>query len=718
MSSLFLFILFSLVGAAAFFFAGLLLLPRRSLAGSATSPPGLSLNTNPNDHPTVDLKKSGALVALCESGSADEKGEGTSEPPAEWEETRKRDAEKLSATERERDLLRMELEEIRKREGEKLVVLERERDRLRIELEQAYKSENDKPGASAHEPGSGDSESSHKLASVERERDRLRTELELLRKHEPDKSGPGEHDPARGDAEQKREVEKLKSCERERDWLRSELERTREQGRKSQERVRVLETESRTAREREEKAAAAQQQRLTTAMNERQEQEATWRKQKEELSTQLAQQKTENQRLQQQFQGLQTRENTERQELDRLRASQQTAAQEKQRGQESANAQEKLALTQEKTRLQTALQAAEKREAEALARLAQVETEGRSKAGAAEENLRTQQSHLQAEVEKLTREIERRQSEATQLREQNQKLSETASLNDDELVKTRAQANKLSESLRAAEARLAEGEHQAQDKRAHAAQPQPDHSGELKEAKAQLAVAQEENRKLRGQVEEQRAHKGGGDEVDRLNAEQKRLRLDAEMMARRLQELQQGQNEIASLRSQAAEAEALNEEVNYLRRREQELEARLYASGFRVTHDPPPAAKPSGTSAPSGTLESNLNALVKSPGPRTAVLADTQGFLIARAGESVVEEGLAAFAAVVAEMVTRARSMLPLADVESVRLTDANKTILTCRLFETEDMVLGVATLGSDEPPAEGAKKAVVGLSAILATQK
>jgi predicted regulator of Ras-like GTPase activity (Roadblock/LC7/MglB family) len=113
-------------------------------------------------------------------------------------------------------------------------------------------------------------------------------------------------------------------------------------------------------------------------------------------------------------------------------------------------------------------------------------------------------------------------------------------------------------------------------------------------------------------------------------------------------------------------------------------------------------------------METNLHTLVGAGGPRTAVLADAQGFLIASAGESAAQEGLAAFAAVAGEMVSRARMLLPLAEVESVRITDKNSTVLTCHLFESSGEGLGLATLGPGGPEAENTARAIVELAAIV----
>jgi hypothetical protein len=96
------------------------------------------------------------------------------------------------------------------------------------------------------------------------------------------------------------------------------------------------------------------------------------------------------------------------------------------------------------------------------------------------------------------------------------------------------------------------------------------------------------------------------------------------------------------------------------------------------------------------------------------VLADAQGFLIAGAGESGAQEGLAAFAAVAGEMVSRARMLLPLAEVDSLRVTDRNSMVLTCHLFQSAGEGLGVTTLGPGEPEAGNTARAIVELAAIV----
>jgi len=166
--------------------------------------------------------------------------------------------------------------------------------------------------------------------------------------------------------------------------------------------------------------------------------------------------------------------------------------------------------------------------------------------------------------------------------------------------------------------------------------------------------------------------------------------------------------------SEAAEAASLTEEVAYLRRREKDLEAQLYANGFYASREMPAVSGELLAQKPVSDMETNLHTLVGEGGPRSAVLADAQGFLIASAGESVAQEGLAAFAAVAGEMVARARALLPLADVDSVRVVDRNSMVLTCHLFDSAGEGLGIATLGPGEPKPENTVCAVAELAAIV----
>jgi hypothetical protein len=342
-------------------------------------------------------------------------------------------------------------------------------------------------------------------------------------------------------------------------------------------------------------------------------------------------------------------------------------------------------------------------------------------------------SALQAEKQKIVEQLQQLRDEQAEGREQNQQLTLAVQAAEEALAAERAQTRVAAEALRAVDERLRDLDRLArenaelraeQTRIGEEAKWAVSHEGEARDAKVELAAAQaklaelgevlQENRKLRDDISELREHQADSGELERLTAEHKQLRLDAELMARRLQELKLDQAELVPLRAQAAEAASLLEEVTYLRRREKDLEAQLYASGFYASREMPAVSGEIFVQTPVSNMETNLDSLLDEGGPRTAVLADAQGFLIAGAGESFAQEGLAAFAAVAGDMVSRVRMLLPLAEIRSVRVKDANSMVLTCHLFDSDAQGLGIATLGPGESPAENTQRAIVELAAIV----
>jgi hypothetical protein len=366
-------------------------------------------------------------------------------------------------------------------------------------------------------------------------------------------------------------------------------------------------------------------------------------------------------------------------------------------------------------------------------KLADAEAEGRARLVAAERDMSGAVSALDSERQQIAQQLEHLRLEQEKDRQQSQRLVLALQTAESALAAERAHAQAMNDALRAAEARLSELDRlvrenaelrDEQSRVADQAALESTRDVEVRDAKVALATAQaklaelaqvlNENRRLRDEIAELRAHQGDSAELERVTAAHKQIRLDAELMARRLQELQHLETELVPLRAQAAEAASLLEEARYLRRREKDLEAQLYAAGLRASREMPQAGGESMVQTPVTNMEANLDSLVGEGGPRTAVLADAQGFLIAGAGESFAQEGLAAFAAVASDLVGRARMLLPLADVRSVRVTDANHMILTCHLFDSDGQGLGVATLGPGEATAEKTQQAIVELDAIV----
>jgi hypothetical protein len=548
---------------------------------------------------------------------------------------------------------------------------------------------------------------------------------------------------AQAKAECEREEKKRGLAERERDSARAEAERLSAKERTLAERLHSAEDQNRAAFEREEKNAEAWAAQLQASKDEQKRLDHALHEELDQLRGKTGNQEAELVRLVKELEQQRSEAGTQQADRDRLQASlieerdrHLARAAELEQSLEDLRARSQQPNEDEvraRERLQSALLAAEERERAMLVRLAEGETSEHGQAAAAEEALRAVQAEVQAEKQQLTMQRQQAEAAAQSEREAHQDLAIRLRALGEAVEHEREQGRIAVEALRAAEARLADLDRLVQEnselreqqaEAAREAKWQAGREDEAKDVKVELAAAQaklvelgqtlEENRKLRDEAAELRQHQEASGELERLTAAHKQLRLDAELMARRLQDLMQDRSELVSLRAQAAEASSLVEEVAYLRRREKDLEAQLYASGLYASREMPAVSGEVLRQTPVSDMETNLHALVGAGGPRTAVLADAQGFLIASAGESAAQEGLAAFAAVAGEMVSRARMLLPLAEVDSVRVTDTNSMVLTCHLFNSAGEGLGVATLGPGEPEAGNTARAIVELSAIV----
>jgi hypothetical protein len=584
------------------------------------------------------------------------------------------------------------------------------------------------------------------LASVRAESERLADALSAAQKQCQ----------AEGEARKREQADRL-SAEHERDDARAELLRLAAKEKTLAERLRVAEDNSRATFEQVETSAAAWEAQWQAAKAEHQQREQALERELEQLRGQCQSQARENQRLaaacQQQasekaeaqraageaMRSLAETESRARSEQEMLAREEEhrRIVQEKEEERRRAVEEREQAYARERELRSLLEQTAadwqmklDRSEADWRARLDASEASWQAKVDAAERTPRSDGSALESERQQRAEQLQGLRADSQREREENQQLALALRAAEEALAAERGQSQAV---VREAESRLRELDRLAREnselraeqaRLAEAVKRASDQEGETKDAKVALALAQaklaelgqvlEENRKLRDEVADLRVHREASNELERLTAAHKQLRLDAELMARRLQELLHDRAELVPLRAQAAEAASLLEEVTYLRRREKDLEAQLYASGFYASREIPVSGGEIPVQTPVSDMETNLDSLLGEDGPRTAVLADAQGFLIAGAGESVAQEGLAAFAAVAGEMVSRARMLLPLAEIGSVRVTDANRMVLTCHLFESDGQGLGVATLGPGDPPAEKTQRAVGELAAIV----
>jgi|GEM_PF-2318859 hypothetical protein len=520
--------------------------------------------------------------------------------------------------------------------------------------------------------------------------------------------------------------EAISAAERQRDTARADVQRLTSEAKTLSDRLRAAETNNREAFEREEKTAEAWEQQLQGQRAEQLRQKDLADLELRRLQQALDEQKADGLRLAERDRAFQETQAATARELAQARD-------ERQRCEAEVKAlAESLRQAEEGKSLAAVLQA--KNEAAWQQKLEAVVAESEARASASQATWAAEQVALRADLQRLTEALSRCKAECDELVAQSRDLETKHRVVSEALAAVESSAATAREAWQEAQVRLRELDQLRQEnamlreEKVHAeasARELATREDDAREARVQLAAAQaklsdleqllEENRKLRDEVADLRLHDEAAGELERLMAEHKSLRLDAELMARRLRELLQDQAELADLRARVHDLVALTEEVAYLRRREKDLEAQLYASGCPSKDD---AAATPGVQAlhTVGTdMEASLRTLVQPDGARTAVLADTQGFLIASAGEPMPQEGLAAFAAIASDMVARTRVLLPLADVDAIRLSDTNRVILSCRLFETGGQGLGVATLGPGEPSAQDADRVVNELAVAVA---
>jgi hypothetical protein len=212
----------------------------------------------------------------------------------------------------------------------------------------------------------------------------------------------------------------------------------------------------------------------------------------------------------------------------------------------------------------------------------------------------------------------------------------------------------------------------------------------------QLDQLRRENGDLRVELEQLRIHEQASQQLDRLTTEHKHLRLESELLARRVEELSAAQVELAELRRQAAEQSALLNDAVELRDQMALLEAQLYALGqVPQTKHAWSASMTVEVGDRTRELEAHLSPLLALSGLRSVVLADPGGFPVVVVGEPSVHEGLAAFSALLGEVGGRARELLPFGDVLLVNLVDINGLALSCRLFSLGHENFAVAAIGA-----------------------
>jgi chromosome segregation ATPase len=214
----------------------------------------------------------------------------------------------------------------------------------------------------------------------------------------------------------------------------------------------------------------------------------------------------------------------------------------------------------------------------------------------------------------------------------------------------------------------------------------------------QIEKLRNENQKLREDVAQLREYEKANVALEQLTCEYKRSRLETELLTRRVQELSLAQEELTELRRQALEHQQLKEEATRLTDTLGQLEAQLFALGHVPTSKQNRSSiRPTAVGTKAHEIETQLSPMLERTKLRSVVLADASGFQVVAAGESLTQEGLAAYSALAAQLAQRARRLLPVGDVLLVNLVDSNRMVVSCRLFALGQEEFAVATIGPEQ---------------------
>lgn len=209
----------------------------------------------------------------------------------------------------------------------------------------------------------------------------------------------------------------------------------------------------------------------------------------------------------------------------------------------------------------------------------------------------------------------------------------------------------------------------------------------------QLDEAREELKELENDSVSMKEHQ-------ELKAKQRDMLVKAQMMQQRVAELERYADEAVELRQKSGESAAILQEVEALRENKKDLEAKLFATGYReekTASGPGPKAplpRKKGEEVSVGTsLDDHLDSVIKRGEAEALVISDEQGLLLSSAGEVEIHEALAVVASMVQQLGERSSELLPLTKMRSAELVDGNGASLYAHSIEVEGSFLTVAAL-------------------------
>lgn len=116
-----------------------------------------------------------------------------------------------------------------------------------------------------------------------------------------------------------------------------------------------------------------------------------------------------------------------------------------------------------------------------------------------------------------------------------------------------------------------------------------------------------------------------------------------------------------------------------------------------------------------GALDQILNILVQTQGQTAAVLADSNGIVVASAGDHALRDGVAAVAQLITRLDSQFQGMIPFSVVRAFDLKDSDQNVFAGRAAAISGETIAVATYGQHVPDPSMLDGAIAALSAALA---
>jgi len=244
----------------------------------------------------------------------------------------------------------------------------------------------------------------------------------------------------------------------------------------------------------------------------------------------------------------------------------------------------------------------------------------------------------------------------------------------------------------------------------------------LEQAQAALKTEDErlraENEELTQSLEQLRDETVPRQELDTLRKKQRDMLIKAQMMQQRVTEMERHADENTLLKQQIVDYDDLTLEAGELRQQVKRLEALAFSAGLKLerAETPRPPVVLGDKDATRGTaMDCRLQELVTASKSRSAVLADSQGLLLASSGEGELHEALAVLSGMIGQLGDQSCDLLPLGGLRRAELTDEHGVQLSSRLFLTGDQPLALTYVGAKSAdPDPGVEKLVSSLSQIM----